>query len=100
MYPYVQSTSSVAVNDPFRVRSLGNMRHFSGIEGVPCEVVPLVNKNGMTSLVNIQLLEQADSSRILVLTYNDNLYYKETAEKILSLFCKHLMRIIQNGDGK
>ncbi|MBR3241119.1 MAG: AMP-binding protein [Parasporobacterium sp.] len=83
-YPYIVKTTSVAVNDSFRIRNQGVMRNFNGIQGVPFELIELTNKESAASLMNIQLLEAADGEYSLCLTYGDQRYKKETAEKVLS----------------
>ena len=89
MYPYIFNHTTIEVDNPFRVRTLGTMRQFKGIEGVDCEAVPVVNKGAACGLMNIQILAKKDGGHELRLTYNDEKYQKNTAEKVLSLFCKN-----------
>ena len=71
-----------------------SMRQFKGIEGIDCEVVPVVNKGAACGLMNIQILTKKDGGQELRLTYNDEKYKKDTAEKVLALFCKNTKKII------
>ncbi len=76
------------------MRTLGTMRQFQGIEGVDCEVVPVVNKGAACGLMNIQILTKKDGEQELRLTYNDEKYKKNTAEKVLALFCEKTEKIM------
>lgn len=49
--------------------------------------------NDGTSM-NIQILTKKDGGQELRLTYNDEKYKKDTAEKVLALFCKNTEKII------
>ena len=44
--------------------------------------------------MNIQILTKKDGGQELRLTYNDEKYKKDTAEKVLALFCKNTKKII------
>ncbi|MBR2562158.1 MAG: hypothetical protein IKE31_08430, partial [Eubacterium sp.] len=81
------------------VRTLGTMRQFKGIDGVDCEVVPMVNKGAACGLMNIQILTKKDGGQELRLTYNDEKYKKNTAEKVLALFCKKIENIMADMTG-
>ena len=94
MYPYIFINTTIDVDNPFRVRTLGTMRQFKGIEGIDCEVVPIVNKGAACALMNIQILTKEDGGQELVLTYNDEKYKKNTADKVLALFCKNTEKIM------
>ena len=99
MYPYVFTNTTIEVDNPFRVRTLGTMRQFKGIEGIDCEVVPIVNKGAACALMNIQILTKKDGGQELVLTYNDEKYKKSTAETVLALFCKNTEKIMADMTG-
>lgn len=92
--PYIFNHTTIEVDNPFRVRTLGTMRQFKGIEGIDCEVVPVVNKGAACGLMNIQILTKKDGGQELRLTYSDEKYKKDTAEKVLALFCKNTEKII------
>ena len=70
------------------------MRQFKGIEGVDCEVVPIVNKGAACALMNIQILTRKDGEQELRLTYNDEKYKKSTAETVLAMFRKNTEKIM------
>ena len=91
--PYIIKTTSIAVNDSFRVRNQGVMRNFIGIEGIPCEKIALTNKDQAATLMNIQLLEGTDGEYTLCLTYGDMRYRKESAEKALDLIIGAILEI-------
>ena len=94
MYPYIFNHTTIEVDNPFRVRTLGTMRQFKGIEGVDCEAVPMVNKGAACGLMNIQILTKKDGEQELRLTYNDEKYKKKTAEKVLELYCEMAGKIM------
>ena len=94
MYPYIFNHTTIEVDNQFRVRTLGTMRQFKGIEGIDCEVVPVVNKGAACGLMNIQILTKKDGGQELRLTYNDEKYKKSTAEKVLALFCDNAEKIM------
>jgi len=91
--PYIIKTTSVAVNDTFRIRNQGSMRNFEGIEGIPFEVVELPNKDSAATLMNIQLLEAPDGEYSLCLTYGDERYRRETAEHVLQMISGNIKKI-------
>jgi hypothetical protein len=93
-YPYVFKHTIIEVNNPFRVRTLGTMRQFKGIEGIDCEVVPVVNKGAACGLMNVQILAKKEGGQELRLTYNDEKYKKNTAEKVLALYCEIIEKLI------
>lgn len=95
--PYITKTTSIAINDSFRIRNQGLMRNFNGIEGIPFELVELTNKESAASLMNIQLLEAADGEYSLCLTYGDKRYKKETAENVLNRIVDYFRRIAVDG---
>ena len=70
------------------------MRQFKGIEGIDCEVVPVVNKGAACGLMNIQILAKKDGGQELRLTYSDEKYKKNTAEKVLALYCEMIGKIM------
>lgn len=91
--PFIQRTTAVAINDSFRIRNQGVMRNFKGIDGIPCEIIELTNKDQAASLMNIQLLEGTNGEYTLCLTYGDQRYKKETAEKVLNLIIESICLI-------
>ena len=93
MYPYIFNHTTIEVDNPFRVRTLGAMRQLKGIEGIDCEAVPMVNKGAACGLMNIQILAKKDGGYELRLTYNDEKYKKNTAEKARLFLDKELDRI-------
>lgn len=93
-YPYVANTTTIEVNNPFRVRTLGTMRQFSGIEGMTCEPVPIVNKGAACGLMNIQILAKKGGGQELRLTYSDTKYDKKTAETVLDIFHGNIKKLM------
>jgi len=93
-YPYIFNHTILEVNNPFRVRTLGTMRQFQGIEGIDCEVVPVVNKGAACAMMNVQILAKKDGGHEFRLTYNDHKYKKDTAEKVLVMLCNKMEKII------
>ena len=94
LYPYVSGTTQIEINNPFRVRTLGSMRQFKGIEGVPCQIIPLPDKNAVCGLMNIQILAKKDGGQELRLTYSNTKYEKQTAENVLDVFCRSLKKLM------
>ncbi len=94
-YPYVSETTTIESNNPFRIRTLGTMRSFDGIKGVPCETIPLVNKGAACGLMNVQILTKPDGEQRLVLSFNDAKYEDSTAERVLSVFCESIKMLME-----
>jgi hypothetical protein len=94
--PYILRTTAVAVNDTFRIRNQGTMRNVRGIEGVPSERVDLVNKGSAGSRMNIQLLEDPDGENSLCLTYNDQMYEKSNALRLLELIRSSILELVES----
>lgn len=97
--PFVIRTTRDGINDSFRIRNQGVMRNISGIEGIPCEPVELVNRSNASSLANLQLLEGDDGELSLCLTYNDQRYEKSNAERFLELIRENILDLV-NGTWK
>ena len=93
--PYILETTSIAVNDSFRIRNQGVMKNFKGIDGILCEKIELLNKDMAASLMNIQLLEGTDGEYTLCLTYGDQRYNKKTAEKVLDLIVSSILSLVE-----
>ena len=93
--PFILKTTSVGMNDTFRVRNQGMMRNIRGIDGITSESVALVNKSASAGHMNIQLLEDQSAEISLCLTYGDQWYLRETAEKVMQLFTENIIEIVK-----
>ena len=93
-YPFILDTTIAEINDTFRVRTLGSMLRFPGIEGIACETVALPRKQAAFGLVNLQILEGNDDSCELRLNYDDVKYKASSAERIMDLYCGSIKRIL------
>ena len=93
--PIIQETTSVGLNDTFRIRNQGMMRNIRGIDGIPSENVDLVNKDAAAGGMNIQLLEDPSGELSLCLTYGDQWYLRETVEKVMRLLRESIIMIVR-----
>ena len=93
--PFIQETTSVGLNDTFRIRNQGMMRNIRGIDGIPSENVDLVNKDAAAGGMNIQLLEDPSGELSLCLTYGDQWYLRETVEKVMRLLRESIIMIVR-----
>ena len=94
--PFILQTTSVGLNDTFRVRNQGMMRNIRGIDGISSEKVDLVNKDASAGHMNIQLLEDPSGEISLCLTYGDHWYLRETAEKVIQLLRDSIIKIVKD----
>ena len=88
--PFIIKTTSIGINDTFRIRNQGQMRNFKGIEGIHSEKIELPDKDAAATLMNIQLLEDPSGEYSLCLTYGDRRYHKETAQDVLVSLCENI----------
>ena len=70
------------------------MQNAGGIEGIPSERVELVNRRAAASLMNVQVLEMPDGEQKLSLTYCDQRYHRDTAERVLQSLKDSILRIV------
>jgi acyl-coenzyme A synthetase/AMP-(fatty) acid ligase len=92
--PFIIGTTAILENDAFRIRNQGGMQNICGIEGIPSERVELVNRRAAASLMNVQVLETPDGEMKLNLTFCDQRYHRETAERVLQLLKDNILRMI------
>jgi UDP-glucose 6-dehydrogenase len=60
------------------------------------ERVDLVNKGSAGSRMNIQLLEDPDGENSLCLTYNDQMYEKSNALRLLELIRSSILELVES----
>ena len=94
--PFIIRTTSVDLNDTFRIRNQGVMRNIRGIDGIPSEKVDLVNQSALAGRMNLQLLEDPSGELSLCLTYGDQWYLRETVEKVMQLLRESIIRIVSD----
>lgn len=95
-YPFIIRTTSVDLNDTFRIRNQGVMRNIRGIDGIPSEKVDLVNESAVAGRMNLQLLEDPSGGLSLCLTYGDQWYLRETVEKVMQLLRESIIMIVRD----
>ena len=94
--PYILRTTSVDLNDTFRIRNQGVMRNIRGIDGIPSEKVDLVHESAVAGRMNLQLLEDPSGELSLCLTYGDQWYLRETVEKVMQLIRENIIMIVRD----
>ncbi len=94
--PFILHTTSVGLNDTFRIRNQGVMRNIRGIDGIPSEKVGLVNESAVAGRMNLQLLEDPSGELSLCLTYGDQWYLRETVEKVMQLLRESIIKIVRD----
>jgi len=94
--PYIIETTSLLENDAFRIRNQGDMYQFGNIIGFPAEQVALQGGNPAASLMNIQILENANGRHSICLTYCDQRYALSTAQKVIQILQDDLVDLVRS----
>jgi hypothetical protein len=93
---YIIETTSILENDAFRIRNQGDMYQFGNMIGFPAEQVELHGCNPAASLMNIQVLENAEGRHFFSLTYCDQRYAFSTAQRVIQLLQDNLTDLIRS----